>query len=339
MRYYVDISPDMTEEIDRQVRSGKYRSLQDFITTAVRNQLYLESREDPQAVLGIQKPSVTDSQSPAVSITSAIQLLHLPNLEVKTIAVSDLERDQYLWGQYNRIFPTKIVTRVVANLVRINSTDTIPLEDLQEKSTEIARNLGKDLERADERLGRKRGEILSAGLPIGKGPGADKAKLRFKNQFVGYLSGKKAEGASATLKFIDFSGNTKNSTRVGITDFGLKFASLPNPVIDLQDYSVPFSSEEVTFLLEHIASQLPEEAKLVRLILSSVKEGVAFPEGLNEKVRSAHPEWKKSQPITMRAGVVSRISELGLLDREKEGVKVTYKLTELGERYLTRLEA
>ena len=330
----------MTEEIDRQVRSGKYRSLQDFITTAVRNQLYLESQEDPQAVVGIQKPSVTDSQSPAVSITSVIQLLQLPNLnEVKTIAVSDLERDQYLWGQYNRIFPTKIVTRVVANLARINSTDTIPLEDLQEKSAEIARNLGKDIERADERLGRKRGEIISAALPIGKGPGADKAKLRFKNQFVGYLSGKKAEGASATLKFIDFSGNTKNSTRVGITDFGLKFASLSNPVIDRQDYSAPFSSEEVTFLLDHIASQLPEEVRLVRLILSSVKGGVASPEGLNEKVRSSHPEWKKSQPITMRAGVVSRISELGLLDREKEGVKVTYKLTELGEKYLTRLEA
>jgi hypothetical protein len=328
----------MTEQVDQHLRSGKYRSLQDFITAAIRNQLYLETQEDPQAVLGIQKTVVSDSQSSATSVTSAIQLLQLPNLnEVKTIPISNLERDQCLWGQYNRIFPTKIVTRVAANLARIDSSDTISLEDLQERSADIARNLGKEIERADERLGRKRGEIISAALPIGKGPGADKSKLRFKNQFVGYLYGKKAEGASATLKFIDFSGNSKNSTRVGITDFGLKFASLPNPVIDRQDYLAPFSSEEVTFLLDHVASQLPEEAELIRLILSSVKDGVTSPEGLNEKVRSSHAEWKKSQPITMRAGVVSRISELGLLGREKNGVKVTYKLTELGEKYLGKL--
>jgi len=39
----------------------------------------------------------------------------------------------------------------------------------------------------------------------------------------------------------------------------------------------------------------------------------------------------------MRAGVVSRISELGLLDRKKHGVKVTYELTKLGEEYLAKL--
>jgi hypothetical protein len=322
---------------------GKYRSLQDFIGTAVRNQLYLESQEEPQSIPEIQKRSVTDSQNPAVSVTSAIQLMQLASAltnpsDVKTIAVSSLQRDQYLWGQYNRILPTKIVTRVMANLAKNNSTDTVLLEDLQEKASEIARNVGRDIERADERIGRKRGEIISAGFPIGKGPGADKAKLRFKNQFVGYLSGGKAEGASPTLKFIDFLGNTKNSTRVGITDFGLKFASLSNPVIDRQDYSTPFSSEEVTFLLDHIVSQLPEEAELIQLILSNVKKGIASPEGLNERVRSSHPEWKRSQPSTMRAGVVSRITELGLLDREKDGVKVTYRLTELGEKYLARLE-
>lgn len=238
----------------------------------------------------------------------------------------------------------KIVTRVAANLARINGSGRLSLITLQEAAADEARGLGTQIEKADRSMGRKRGTIIAAALPIGRGK--DKAKLRFKNQFVGYLASNKngeekhqfkVEGAAPTLKFLDIR-KEEDMIVAGITDFGLKFACFPNPVIDSKDFSTPFSPEEVTFLLDHVASQLPQEAKLIQLILSSVKEGVASPEELNEKVRSTHAEWKKSQPITMRAGVVSRISELGLLGREKDGVKVTYKLTELGEKYLARLE-
>ena len=94
-------------------------------------------------------------------------------------------------------------------------------------------------------------------------------------------------------------------------------------------------------MLEHIACEIPGEAKLIRLILSGVKEGIATPEGLNERIKSFKKENGKelegNEAITMRVGVVSRISELGLLDRKKDGVRVTYQLTELGEKYVERL--
>jgi len=342
----VEITPEEVEQANQQVRSGRYKSLQDFIIVAIRNQIYLESQEPGLTDPGTEKFDASDSSPSPASVTDSIQLLQLsPHLgEVKAVPLSDSARPRYLWGQYNRIFPVKIVSRVAANLARIKGSGYSPLAELQEKAAERARELGKAVERADRLMGRKRGTIISAGLPIGRAQ--DKTKLRFKNHFVGYLVSKKTvgnqhefriEGAAPALKFLDIKIE-KDSIVAGITDFGLKFARFHNPVIDSQDYSTPFSSDEVDFLLDHIASQLPDEARIIQLILSSVRQGTASPEGLNTKMRSFNPEWKRSEPVTMRAGVVSRISELGLLNREKNGVKVTYKLTELGKKYLARLE-
>jgi len=270
------------------------------------------------------------------SVGQVIQLLEPPpQLGVKTVAISNFPRPDYLWGQYNRFFPVKIVSRVASNLVKKNESSHVPLAELQEISAELARTMGRDIVRAEKKTGRKRGEIISAGLPTGANQ--EKAKARFKNQFVGYLGEKRMEGAAPTLRFLDLSRDEGNMISAGITDFGLRFAAFASPVIDSQDYSVSFSSDEVDFLLEHIVSQLPEEAKLIRLVLSGIREGVSTPEVLNERMKSFSSSWSDVERSTMRAGVISRISELGLLDRKKNGVKVTYLMTELGERYLQRL--
>jgi len=345
LRYILDVPPEMVDQVNKllQVRSDRYRTPQDFIVAAIQNQLYLEFQE-PGWSLESQKMDTGDYARPAISLNNAIQLLQLsPDLShVKTFPLSDSSRPDLLWGQYNRIFPVKVVTRIAANLGRIKALEYFPLAVLYQESAEIARQLGKTIARAETKMGRKRGEIISAGLPIGRAQ--DKARSRFQTHFVGHLSRRnigneikfRVEGAAPALKFLEID-RRDDSVVAGVTDYGLKFACLPNPVIDSQDYSTPFSSEEVSFLLDHIASQLPEEAKLVRLILSCIKKGIATPEDLNAQMKSAYPKWRGSEPATMRAGVVSRISELGLLDREKDGVKVTYKLTDLGEEYLARL--
>jgi hypothetical protein len=184
-------------------------------------------------------------------------------------------------------------------------------------------------------MGRKRGSIISAGLPVGREQ--DKTKSRFKNQFVGFMSKTRIEGAAPALKFLDFKRGERNTVLAGITQFGLKFCTLLNPVIDKEDFSSPFSVEETTFLLDHIANQLPGEAKLVRLVLSSIKKGITTPDDLSHAVKSYDSSWTKNEVIAMRVGAVSRMSELGLLERHKDGVKVTYYLSRLGEQYLGKL--
>ena len=350
MRYIVDLPPTLADGMNKQVRIGKYKSPQEFIVAAIQNQLYIESQELSEvAPTDVSSPvaavSVASPPEPPMRTVPPIALSNLLSSEidsVKTVALGTLERSADLWGQYNRLFPVKIVARVAANLAKQYDADYVPLWELQEKASEIARELGKVVERKDKQLGRKRGTIISAGLPVGRD--LDKATLRFKNQFVGYVGGKKEtgywiEGAAPTLKFLDMVKDEKNSVRVGITASGLKFAVLSNPVIDLHDYSTSLSPEEIDFLLGHIASEIPGEAKLMHLILRNVKKGAATPEELNDKVKALYTKQSTNEVVSRRAGAVSRICELGLLNREKDGVKVTYVLTERGEKYLERLAA
>lgn len=346
MRYILDIPSELADQLNRllETRPEKYRSPQDFFLAAIQNQVYLESQEPGSTTFASQRSDFVDYSQPVASAISAMELLQLPSdlSNAKTVPLSDCLRDDYLWGQYNRIFPVKVAVRVALNLARTKQAEYLPLAVLHEDAARAARMLGREIEREEKDTGRKRGEIISAGLPIGRAQ--DKAKLRFQNHFIGYLSRRNDDsgskprvgGAAPTLRFLDIKKDDR-SIVAGLTELGLKFASMPNPVIESHDYSTPFSAQEIDFLLDHIATQLPAEAKLIHLVLSCIKKGTASPNDLNAEVRSFNPKWKGSEPVTMRSGVVSRISELGLLVREKDGVKVTYKLTELGAKYLARL--
>lgn len=344
MRYIVELSPNLADEMNKQIRIGKYASPQEFIVAAIQNQLYIESQEISEVPAGsstVAATSVGSTSGLPVKTIATPSLLSRDIEGVKTVAIGALERPTDLWGQYNRLFPVKIVVRVAANLAKQYDAEYVPLWELHEKAAEIARELGKTMERKDEQLGRKRGTILSAGLPVGKD--VDKATLRFKSQFVGYVAGTKEtgywiEGAAPALRFLEMVRDEKSSVRVGLTAAGAKFASLRNPVIDRQDFSASLSAEEVQFLVDHIASEVPGENKLMQLILRNVKKGVATPEELNDKVRALYPkQTSDNQVVSMRAGVISRMCELGLLDRQKDGVKVTYVLTERGEKHLEQI--
>jgi hypothetical protein len=325
-----------------RVCSGKYKSPHDFIITAIQNQIYLESRE---VVQGSTFPTSSAAEPKSLRIDPELAILLLPPdiAKVKTVALSEIERPNYLWGQYNRFFPVKIAVRVAANLIGRHESGYVSLGEVQEISAEAARLVGKESEKMDRKYGRKRGTIIAAGLPIGRD--ADKAKFRFKNQFVGHMISKiendttvnRIYGAAPALKFLDMKKGERNSVQLGVTDFGLKFSSLPNPVIDQHDFSTALSGEEAEFLLDHIASHVPEEARLMRLILAAVRDGIATPSELNAQVQAQRSDWNDNEAAMMRAGIVSRIGELRLLERRKQGVKVTYLLTGLGEKYLEKL--
>src|SRR6266571_7627367 len=327
--------------MNKHVRSGKYKSVQDFILAALQNQVYIETENtngdsETTATTGLTNLPMASTASLPPKTDAARLLLKPEPSDVRTVPVGSVPRPSYLWGQYNRLFPVKIVVRVAANLSRQNGFGFVPLGELQEKTAEIAREMGRTILRNDRLLGRKRGTIISAALPIGRDQ--DKAKTRFKNQFVGFLARSRVEGAAPTLKFLNIMRGDKNIVQVGITDLGLRFSSIPNPIIDRDYYSTAFSLEEIEFLLDHIASEVPAEAKLIQLVLDGVKRGVSTPEQLNELVRSHHSEWNENEAIAMRSGIVSIASELGLLERRKDGVKVTYFLSGPGKKYLEKLK-
>lgn len=336
MKYVVDIPPELADEVNRQVKSGKYKSPQDFMLAAIQNQAYLETVEVERGSLPTQQTMTSPASDPSLTTKLAGDRLLLPPeaTRINVVPISDNPRHDHLSGLSNRLFPVKPIVRVLGNLIAESGSEYVVLDELQEKSAEVARELGRVIQRKDKTLGRKRGTIIAAGLPVGR---EDKAKSRFRYQFVGFISKSKPEGAAPTLKFLTIVKGEKNSSRAGLTEFGLKFSALPNPIIDRQDYTTPFSDEEIEFLLEHMATQLPGEAKLMRLVLKSVNDGVDTPDALNPKLAPYQQGWTENEVIAERVGLISRMSELGLLEREKKGVRVTYLLSARGRTYLARL--
>jgi len=122
---------------------------------------------------------------------------------------------------------------------------------------------------------------------------------------------------------------------VGLTEAGLEFARISNPVLDDSDLSSSLSEEEIEFYLEHIRARVPGEVYAFELILSLIAEGVNGREELNEQIKKRVPlDWTDAVVNTQRAGAMARMYELGLIEKSREGLRVEYGVSERGIRWL-----
>jgi hypothetical protein len=328
------------------IREGRYRSVQDFIFAAAENQVY--DVEQCRDVVTVQQDSSILSRSflphtsdRAIQQTSDVDYRLLsPDLaggKVETVPPPEPPQvGSEIYGLWNRFFPVKITTRVLANMLKGDGSN-VPLEALQENASRNARALGKLLLKKERDLGRKRHDMIATALPTKRDE--FKARARFKSHFVGYLTKRdretKIEGAPAVLRFVNVFKGENGRDQVGLTAAGLKFASLGNPVIDQEDFNSPLSDEERRFIIEHISVELPEERKLMRFVLQSIKAGAANPDALQEEVKKLKPKLnKRTELVTFRSGLLSRMFELRLLTRERNGLSVRYCVTPEGERFL-----
>ena len=147
------------------------------------------------------------------------------------------------------------------------------------------------------------------------------------------LSGALIEMEFANLpKFRPFSMD-----EIHFTKAGWKFMMLPNPLIDdgVQGWidfaktGKRFSEQEIIFLLEHFKEKLPNEWEHLRNISIAISKGNCRPKILDKELMRIY-HWELTAASQIRNGAISRMEELTLLTREKDGREVTYKLTDLG---------
>lgn len=239
--------------------------------------------------------------------------------------------DGPLWGQYNRILPIKLTLRLLVNLLSKNSE--IELEFFRENASDYARRIGLQLLDIDKTKKRTREERLSTALPVGNNP--FKSKNRFKNHFIGYVDSKGAfRGAPAKLKFVSF--HKKNAYDICITRPGLEFCLLKNPILDdnlSNDNSL--SEEEKSYYIEHIKNYVPSEYDTMMLNLINISEGHNRPDDLTQILQKKYSNWTKSQANTIRSGLLSRMYELGLINRDRLGLReIAYALTDNGDKQM-----
>ncbi len=147
------------------------------------------------------------------------------------------------------------------------------------------------------------------------------------------------------LKLINVVTRRKEG-RIVPTHTGWHFATLENPVLDQTEKngSVKFSDAERCFLIAHILRDVPAESFAYRVILEMVKEGADTPDKIDAALttfvsKDRADELSESFLASQRSGAISRMSDLGLVERHRQGVRVIYGITNDGEQFLSRYAA
>ena len=311
----------------------------------------IESPATPPAVTGAASP-VRGSQVPELFFLNSASLDGLNLQAVPGAAAIAVPPSGWLFGQYNKFLPVKVSCRGLLNLLR-KSPGGVPLAEAIETISTEAWVLGDYLYMLDQSSSRSREEALAAAFPVTAGNGAG-SRIRFANQFIGDLrQPKRVEDQPREIKFnglpgaLRFIACTGGKTPVlNLTKPGGEFAALSNPVLD-GGAAVPdrkFSEAEIQFLLSHLRHAVPEEISAYVSTIDAVTEGANTPDELDkylcrrfqlEVAVKAEAENQITQTFltTQRTGAVSRMVDLGLLGREKTGLRVTYLVTPRGSAF------
>ena len=168
-----------------------------------------------------------------------------------------------------------------------------------------------------------------------------KSKARYKSHFLAYMrKDGTLDGAMSYLRFVNLNKDEKGKVLIGLTEPGLNFAKFDNPVLDLVDFEKSFNENEVDFYLDHISKNVKGESSAIKWLLKKLTNGLNGREEINEEIKKEFGQiWQASDAVinTQRAGLMARMFELGLIEKEKDGVKVSYKISNRGRIFLENI--
>jgi hypothetical protein len=355
----LEIDSSTKANLDELLKLGQYDDFSQAVCVAISNQLLLHQHarraggsfvvpsDDPAAKL----PKKSDSAllptrqnqlkiprlfSTPACLPQECELAAIPGDAFVSGAVVPVDR--WIFGQHNKLLPVKASCRALASMIADNRG--IPLARAASETASQAAELGVYLREIDQKNGLSRDESFAVAFPVSDSDAGDKARLRYANQFVGAVNKQgQLSGLLADLKLISLVPG--RDARIRLTQAGWEFAVLKNPVLD--DISVSglkFGNQEIAFLLDHIKSYVPAEDCAYRTVLKACAEGANTPNKLDDYLskgvspRDGSP-FTNAFISTQRSGAISRMGDLGLVARKRDGIKVTYVTTETGHEYMT----
>jgi hypothetical protein len=356
----IELNQGAKKAIETLMQSNQFRDISEAVSTALINYEVIQ-----RAVLKGSPVTIPDapgngaSGGPARSIPASVgKVPDLFRLETRSLHGLSLKEvpdaafvmappSQWIFGQYNKFLPVKVACRALLNLL-ISRHAPIPLAEATEAISTEAWVLGDYLYVLDQGSGRSREDALAAAFPTSAGRGAT-SRIRFANQFVGDLrQPKQPDDQQREIKFHGFPAALKfiacgegRTPLLHLTGAGAEFAKLDNPVLDRQEApQAKFTEAETAFLLAHIQRAVPEEASAYVAITDGIGEGANTPDELDnylclrfnlhvlkEGKSGNKNEITQTFLTTQRTGAISRMADLGLIVRAKEGLHVTYQTT------------
>jgi Arc/MetJ-type ribon-helix-helix transcriptional regulator len=302
MRLITDLPESVAARIRDLVFRGRYDSTQSFVLAAVENQLALEAAPESFGLEGVAESAA---------------LLQRPSAAPEVVG-GGKGSERPLDPMINRFFPVKLGARVLANLLLREQRENVLRRDLEAAAAQAAREYGLFLLDLDVKVGRRRWERLSTGLPVGPKERASK-----KRYVASFLCGD-GEGALEALGLCARSANLVGEQVVGLTKAGADLALLESPLLDAGHYSAALSAAEVEFLREHVAGSVPGEAEAARVVLGVFREG-AESQAVVLAAIGARYAVSGGALEQMAAGMLARLRELGAIGVAGTGAKATYQ--------------
>ncbi len=350
MRYIIDVSQTHSKKIESLIKSQHYNTVDQFITVAIENQLHIEEDE----ITTKRASDISDNEvkrnyknliyAEHLAIPEATPTFVTPPAfnQLVCIKAGLPEHQCWMWGQINRIFPIKLALRCLVK--QLSGGEWVELEKYKDEAARIALEFGKMIKAYEDKRNKKREDRISAGLPSSSEDPSDRVKslTRYKSQFIGGLrKDSKLDGAMLFLRFANIIKNDKGEEVIGITETGFEFARIENPVIDFSEYEQSLSEEEANYYIMHIYKNVPGEFNAIQWLLQKISTGISERTKLNNEITEEFGNiWEKSDAVinTQRAGLMSRISELKLIDKNKIGIQVEYLISENGNKFLKKYE-
>jgi len=364
-----DATLEAKRALDALLETGQFRDTSEVVSVALTNYEVLQrsvssggpsvAAEAAEARSENSRPGAYQASAPCVSKTAQSrpqisELFYLNSTTADGVKLANvpaategsatiLPPPQWLFGQYNKFFPVKASCRALLNLMRARP-GAVALDEAVEAISQAAWQLGDYLYTSDQRAGRSREVVFAAAFPTTASNGAV-SRIRFANQFVGNLrQPKQAEGQPKETKFTGFPAalrfmvcNGGKSPSLQLTTAGAEFALLRNPILDSTQEQADrkFSEAEIAFLLAHIKGFVPEETSAYYAILDAIQSGANTPDAVDAYLRHrfnlpTEQTITKTFLTTQRTGAISRLADLDLIAREKQGLRVTYLLTSKG---------
>lgn len=349
-RIAFEVSPAQLRKAQSLIESNAYDSIQQLAEIAFANQLALEAGADPQELAERSRPAKPASKptkskrssripplkpreqsaskavaleptkpEPLPTFESVIGRLRLTAAPTPPPVAVTVAADQRVLALVNKPFGLKLVSRAVL----ATAQGTWPAAE------EVAAIVGRDAGvvaselRNEDRGAERTRNLLNTGLPDAED---EQSVARFSVQYLARLgrSGQATAGA-----IVHFGLAALLDGRVALSPAGVAFARLANPVLDstARPWTALLSREEQRFLLEHIKAAVPLEAADSLAVLRAVRAGNDRPESLLGACKDAlPPAWTELQLRSYLSGLVTRLSELDVLERVWSGRTVRYAL-------------
>jgi len=359
-----DCKDNIKDILDNLINRRRYKDYNELINIAIENLSQLESAMKNSGGLVIQgKQSLTSEHdindmvlksAKDENIDNTTKEFILNNFSLKNLikpntSIPEIHRTtwvkediihvkDWLFGQYNRLLPAKISCRSLA-IQQTKSSQELPINDIPMLVAKEALSFAKYLKIFEDKYNLERDDLLSIALPSPE-KDEEKSLLRYANQFVvSKNSNNQLQGMLFELKLINYS-SAEDIEHISLTQPGWTFSQIKNPILeDFQETpNHKFSKEEIQFLIKHIIKFVPKENSAFRTIIRELTIGNNTPEEIDKAIQEKFSQngkfsISKSFLSTQRSGAISRMIDLKLIERVRQGIRVKYIVTDLGKRF------